>query len=275
MIRTFLILAVLLVLAGCASAPPPLPGARPEALPEAWLGPLREAPCPPALSAHVRLRIDPPDRGAVRLDGDLRASLPDTIRLSGRVGVFRPIFQFLSVAGFAELLLHESRSYWIVPSDEPDWEVTNPAALRQAILWSLCPTTLLRSFRAADRGRMVGRTWQVAGELVGTPHPVRLYVEPRSRSVREIHLGADEDLRLVARLDDYVFLGSAWLPQTIELEIPGPDGATAIVIGLSGLELLDPGATEREGLVQPPGWRHVEGLPLTLPADLGSGDSGP
>ena len=117
---------------------------------------------------------------------------------------------------------------------------------------------------------MAGRVWSVQGELVGTPYPLVLAIEPRSRSVREIRLGDPADPLLVARLDDYRFLGEAWLPQSIELEIRAPEGPTTVSIALSGVRRLAPGELAESGLVQPPGWRHVDRLPLTLPKDLPS-----
>ena len=259
---------VLLLVTGCATSPPPLPSARPEALPDAWLGPLRAAPCVASVDARVRLRIDPPDQRAVQLDGDLRAVLPDTLRLSGKVGVFRPVFQFVTVAGFSELLLHDAQSFWIVPSDSPDWELMNPAALRRAILWSLCPQSILHSFRPDGRGSMSGRTWTVTGELSGTPYRLELAIEPRSRSVREISLGTATEELLRARLSDYAFLGEAWVPRRAELRIRQPEGPTEITIELVGASELESGALEGKGLVQPPGWRPAERLGITLPEGL-------
>jgi hypothetical protein len=234
--------AALLLVLGCATTPPPLPSARPDALPAAWLDPLREAPCPASVDARVRLRVDPPDRGAVQLDGDLRAVLPDTLRLSGKVGVFRPVFQFVTVAGFSELLLHDARRFWIVPSDSPDWELMNPAALRRAILWSLCPQSIVHSFRPDGAGTMSGRVWTVAGELTGTPYRLELAIEPHSRSVREITLQTGEEVLLRARLSDYAFLGDAWVPRLAELLIRQPEGPTEITIELVGASELKIGA---------------------------------
>ncbi|MEZ4651265.1 MAG: hypothetical protein R3E97_21235 [Candidatus Eisenbacteria bacterium] len=266
-----LLVAVFGFLTGCATTPPPLPAAYPDELPSAWLDALETGPCVSSIDARVRLRIDPPDGGAVNLDGDLRASLPDTLRLSGKVGVFRPVFQFVTVAGFSELLLHDARSYWIVPSDEPDWELMNPAAWRKAILWSLCPQSLLHTFRADDRGTMTGRVWTVSGTLVGTPYAVSLDIEPRSRSVRAIRLRSGAEELLTADLGQYRFVEGAWVPQRAALRIRQPDGMTEVVIELVGASGLGVGALEGKGLVQPPGWDPVFQLGLSLPADLDGG----
>ena len=268
-VSVWLLASVLVLLLGCATTPPPLPAAYPDELPEVWLDALESGPCVASIDARVRLRIHPPDRAAVNLDGNLRASLPDTLRLSGKVGVFRPVFQFVTVAGYSELLLHDARAFWIVPSDEPDWETMNPAAWRRAILWSLCPQSLLRTFRPDDRGSMSGRLWTVSGTLVGTPYAVTLDVEPKSRSVRSIRLENAGDELLTAELGDYRFLEDAWVPQRASLRIRQPDGMTEITIELVGASNLAPGALEGKGLIQPAGWEPVFELGLSLPTDLG------
>lgn len=274
-VRTASLCLGLLFLVGCATTPPPLPGTRPEALPGAWLEPLRDAACPVSIDARVRLRIDPPDGAAVQLDGDLRAVLPDTLRLSGKVGVFRPVFQFVTVAGFSELLVHDARSFWIVPSDSPDWELMDPAALRRAILWSLCPQSILSSFRADGRGTMSGRLWTVTGDLVETPYAVELAIEPKTRSIREITLRTTSDPAspelLHARLSEYAFLGDAWVPRRAELRIGQPEGPTEVGIELLGASELAPGGLAGKGLVQPPGWTPAERLGITLPEEIAPG----
>ncbi len=259
------ITAVAGLLTGCVTTPPPLPTVRADQLPASWVEIMQEEACAPPFSARVRLRVDPPDRSAVRLDGTLRATLPDTVRLSGKVGVFRPVFQLVSAEGQSELLIHDERSYWIVPSDRPDWNRMNPAAWRQAIEWSLCPARIFQNLDDADGARLDEGVWNVSGRLRGSPFDVDIAVDPKRRSVLALRLREGEVLHMEASLFDHEFVGGAWVAQRTEFRLQTPGGPLEMDVELVGPSEIDRGEFEGKGLVRPPNWREVMDLRLSVP----------
>ncbi|MCA9726513.1 MAG: hypothetical protein KC729_02455 [Candidatus Eisenbacteria bacterium] len=256
-----LVLAVLAVIlaSGCAHRPPPLPGVPPSDLPDAWLQELRAQPCPGRLQARLRMRIEAPGEPGVRVDGSLKTSFPDTLKVSARLGAFRPLFALQARADSCELLLHEERAFWVTTRAKPDWDRMDPAAWVQALEWALCPGQLAADLRGADAGRMERGIWIVEGGLVGQPGRARLEVDPRSRSIVGIEL-LDPDVVVRAELHDYhTFDDSAWLPTRIDLEVPQPDGRLRLRLEMLGLRGLSAQEIGEVTLPRPSGWTEVRG----------------
>jgi len=254
-----------LLFAGCAHAPPALPPAAPDELPDAWLRALRETSCTPSLKASLRCRVTGEQSSPITLDGSLLAWGGDSLQVNGSYGPFRPIFALAADRDSVELLVHEERRYWIVPRDNVDWERFNPAAWAQALSWSLCPRALLSNFEAKDRGRMEGELWRVEGTLPGVAYDVRLSIDIRHAWLTRIELSSSHAPVLSARLLYPAEVGPHWVPGRVELRV-GRTGP-----GLE-VELLNPRTLDKAPQVlpartRPDGWRSVgpEGMPLELP----------
>jgi hypothetical protein len=242
---------------GCAHRPPPLPGVTPGELPGAWLDELAAAPCIPGLQARLKMRVDAEGEPAVRVDGTLAAVLPDTLKVTARLGAFRPLFVLHARADSAGLLFHEERAYWISSRGNIDWDRMNPSAWARALQWSLCPQALARELVATGPGRMEDRIWQVEGTIPGHDGTVRLHVDPRSRAVVGIDLLEDKDLVARARLRNYRYLGEFWIPTLVDLEVPQPQGRLELRV-----EILAPGLRDGRDfgevpMLRPPGWTQV------------------
>jgi hypothetical protein len=253
----------LAIVAGCARGPhpavPPSFGAGEMA------GELRRT-SPGAISASVRIRLEPEEGTGITIDGTLKAIPPDTLSLSARLGVFRPFFVLRADADSAELLLHEARRFWITARSDEDWTALNPSVWARAIAWALSPADLLDRL---DNSRLVGgdgRVEQYRGELRGTPFEVELGIErgrPRLVSLRVLD-GEAVVLQLLQR--DFRRVGRAWIPGFLEMRMPRHRLTTRIeVLGVSASRFDPSPALER---LRPKGWEPVrpgEAI-LALPA---------
>ncbi len=256
---------LLLGLSGCARLPAPLPSATPEQLPDAWLAPLRERPCPETLKANLRCRVVGKDASPVTVDGTLLLLGPDTLQVNGSYGPFRPLFALAADRDSAELLVHEQRRFWTVPRSSIDWALFNPAALARALAWSICPADLLARFQPRDKGRMEQGLWRVSGRATDLPYEVRLGINPEHAMLEEIRfLDGDEEI-LGARLLDPTRAGTHWMPSRVELRT-GRDGP-ALQIEILRPRSADRGRDHLSARIRPPGWIAVgmEGMPLDLP----------
>jgi hypothetical protein len=242
---------------GCAPRPPALPGVRPADLPEAWLSELGAAPCPGGLEARLRMRVEVPGEPGVRIDGTLKARLPDSLRVTAKLGVFRPLFVLHARADSCGLLFHEEKAYWVTSRDEPDWRRMNPSAWARALGWALCPQSLARGLETDDPGRMEGRDWVVEGTMPGESGRMRMRVDPESRSVVGVEL-LDPELVARAELRGHRFLGEHWIATRVDLEVPRAEGRLRLQVELQGPGELGPGAVGDIPMLRPPGWAHVD-----------------
>lgn len=263
------------LLAGCATSPPPLPQAAPGELPQAWLKPLAAEPCPGPLKTRVHLRIETPDQPGVNLDGTLKMRPPSSLRLSGRIGVFRPIFDLLANRDSCELLVHEPRRFWITPRGAPEWRSMNPSAWVEVLGWALCPGSLVRRLLPDGPGRVEDRIWRVAGAISETPYRVELRIDPRSRSVTEIRIAGGNGEAVLARLGGYRWFRGAWMPRVLDLFAPGDGGTLHLRADLVGLQAVDPAEVGEPSLVRPPGWAPAgerEPIPFPVPQTAAPGN---
>jgi len=202
------------------------------------------------------MRVDAEGEPAVRVDGTLAALLPDTLKVTARLGAFRPLFVLHARADSAGLLFHEDRAYWISARERIDWDRMNPSAWARALQWSLCPHALARDLSPAGPGRMEGRIWEVEGTVPAHHGTVRLHVDPRSRAIVGIDL-LEEDLVARARLRNYRFLGEFWIPTLIDLEVPQPDGRLELRVELHAPELRRKDDVVEVPMLRPAGWVQV------------------
>jgi hypothetical protein len=266
--RFTLILLLLgnLLLGGCAAQRVPLPFVTPDQLPDAWLDVLAAEPCPDPFRARVRMRLSAPNQPSVRLDGTLLADVPDHIRLSGKLGVFRPIFNLFAVPDSCEMLIHDDSTYWITARDQADWAAMNPSAWGTVLEWALCPQGLLRRFVPEEAGRVDGREWTVSGRLQDTPFRAELVFDRKDRRLLSIVLrdwdGAESGpVAVSARLRDHEAIGTRLLPTLLEFVLPHPDGTLNLTVEIAGLSSLGLDELVGKGLVRPPGWTAVGKTP--------------
>ncbi len=258
-------LALLLGLA-CAHRP------RPEPLPPSVAGrpevDLRRN-CPAQFAARTRIHFAPEDGPGVTLDGNLQLILPDTVALSARLGVFRPVFALRADADSAELLLHDTRRYWVSARGDEDWGAINPSAWARALAWALCPADLYDRLDAIAPAGGDEQVRIVQGRLRASPYRVQLALErQRSRLVRLRFLVGDT-LVLELRPQGFRRHGSAWIPEVVDLRAPRPGLSARIeIIGGTTSRPDRPPAVER---LRPPGWAPVglgdSLLPLFEPGD--------
>lgn len=192
----------------------------------------------------------------MRVDGTLAAQIPDTLKVTARLGAFRPLFVLHARADSAGLLFHEERAYWISSRDRVDWDRMNPSAWALALQWSLCPQALARELDTTDAGRMEGRIWQIDGSIPGHSGTVRLHIDPGSRSIVGIDL-IDGDLVARAELRNYRFVGTIWLPMRIDLEVPQPQGRLEMRVELHAPRVRDEGDFGEVPMLRPSGWSEV------------------
>lgn len=252
-------LALLAVL-GCTGRRPP-----PAVPPPGWAEPernLRPA-CPVAVSASLRIRLEPQDGPGMTIDGTLRAILPDTLALTARLGVFRPAFALRADADSAELLLHDQRRYWVTARPDEDWEALNPSAWARAFAWALCPADLLDRLDGIEPAGGDDRVRRVRGRLRGSPYVAELGVERRPPRLVSLRLLAGETVVLELRQRDFRHMGDAWVPGLVEMRMPR-QGLSARVefIGGSAGRPDHPPAVER---LRPPGWEPVGPGEVFLP----------
>lgn len=252
------------LVAGCASTPPPLPDAPASALPSAWLDVLNAMPCPDPFRSRVRLRMEIPGRQAVQLDGDLKLAPSELLKLDGRVGVFRPVFNLIALSDSTELLIHDEQAYWITARDAPDWKRMNPSAWTRAVEWALCPQALLRELDPSGPGEIEDATWRIEGTLRGTPYAAEVVVGLGDRAVRQLRVREGGDAIVEAKLGGYRYYGEAWMPTVAVLTLPHPEGLLTLTASLSGPGPLEASAWEIE-ILRPPGWVRVESASVPLP----------
>lgn len=202
------------------------------------------------------MRVDAEGEPAVRVDGTLAAIIPDTLKVTARLGAFRPLFVLHARADSAGLLFHEERAYWISSRDRVDWDRMNPSAWALALQWSLCPQALARELDAAGSGRMEDRIWQIDGSIPGHDGTVRLHVDPGSRSIVGIDL-IDGEVTARAKLRNYRYLDTFWIPTVIDLEVPQPQGRLELRVELHAPRLHDGQEFGEVPMLRPPGWTEV------------------
>jgi hypothetical protein len=251
---------LLLIGSGCANHPPPLPPLLPGESPARWIQAMGDDPCPAPLRAELRLGLQGEAIRRVHLDATLVASLPDTLRLTGRIGAFRPLFALLALEDSCEVLLHQQGKYWITDRGDLDWNEMNPSALAQAFTWILCPSRLIRRLQIDDPGKDEEGLWSFSGLLPESPYRVLLRVDRSHRALRQLILTTKEGVRLIANLDGYRWWGAGWLATTAELRLPGPG-----LILTAEIQSCRKGARKDLGgvvLVRPPGWQAAGSLDL-------------
>lgn len=255
-----------LLLWSCAARPPALPAAPPDALPEAWLGPLRTRPCPASLEANLRVRLTGAEAAPATLDGRLQWSAGDSLRITGSYGPFRPIFVLTADRDSTQLLVHEEKSYWVLPREPVDWSAPNPAAWAQCISWAACPSALFARFTPDDRGRKESGLWRVAGALEGVPGTVQFGIDPRTGALVLIRLEAEGETLLETEFREPRAVGTAWIPSVLRVRVG--DGASVLQIELLELSLLDRTRFHSIAHPRPPGWRRVASgdVPASLAA---------
>jgi len=251
-----------LLLGGCAAQRVPLPFVTPDQLPDAWLDALAGEPCPDPFRARVRMRLGVPDHPSVRLDGTLLADVPDHIRLSGKLGVFRPIFNLFAVPDSCEMLIHDDSTYWITARDQADWSIMNPSAWGHVLEWALCPQGLVHRIVPEGAGRVEGREWTVSGRLEGTPFHAELVFDRKDRRLLSIVLRdrteeEPQPVAVSARLRDHEEVGTQLVPTRLEFALPHPEGTLNLTVEIAGLSPLGLDDLVGKGLVRPPGWRAV------------------
>lgn len=244
-------LAVLLV-AGCARGPHPAllpsPGAGDP------VGELRRT-CPAAISARVRIRLEPEKGTGITIDGTLKAILPDTLSLSARLGIFRPFFALRADADSTELLLHEARHFWVTARTDEDWRGLNPSAWARVLAWALCPADLLDRLDGIRPAGGDERIRTVRGRLRGSPFEAELGVERRVPRLASLRVLEGETVVMEMRQRDFRHVGDAWVPRIVETRMPR-HGLTARIeiIDVSASRPDPPPAVER---TRPPGWDPV------------------
>lgn len=247
----------MLLFAGCAASSPPLPAARPEELPAAWLDAIARRPCPTPFEAQLRLRVDTPGRTPVTLDGRLEVAR-GALQLEARYGAFRPIFVLSADADTAQLLVHGERALWAEPrAATDDLRRGGPAAWARCLDWSLCTRNLLEGFRPDGPGTISGSDWVVSGSIAGTSLRMALRVDPNRGEIRSFEL-RDRDLPLLeGRLTRSHTFGAAFVPTRIQLRLIEPD--TRMDVELTRLRPLE---TVRPRPSLPRGWHRAEALDL-------------
>ncbi|MBK8231097.1 MAG: hypothetical protein IPK72_11025 [Candidatus Eisenbacteria bacterium] len=248
----------------CTARPPALPAAAPDALPEAWLAPLRARSCPASLEANLRVRLTGADAAPVTLDGRLQWSAGDSLRVTGSYGPFRPVFVLTADPDSTQLLIHEEKSYWVLPRAPVDWTAPNPAAWARCIVWAACPAALFSRFTPVDRGRMESGLWTVEGALDGVPGMARFGIDPRTGSLVTIRLRTEGQTLLETEFLEPHAVGTAWVPSLLRVRVG--DGASVLQIELLELAALDRTRFHPIQHPRPAGWRRVAsgGLPASL-----------
>ena len=261
-------LALLTVLACTGRRPPetlpPPAGLRPG-------GELRQT-CPEALSASIRIRLEPEDGAGVTIDGTLRAILPDTLALSARLGIFRPSFALRADADSAELLLHDERRFWVTARGDEDWEALNPSAWARALAWALCPADLLDRLDGVEPAGGDDRIRRLRGSLRGSPYLAELGLERRTPRLVSLRILTGEIVVLELRQRDFRHVGDAWIPGLVEMRMPRQRlSARVEIIGGSTGRPDRPPSVER---LRPSGWVPVGPGEVFLPMPSSAHDPG-
>jgi hypothetical protein len=234
-------------------------------------GKLRQT-CPEALSASIRIRLEPQDGPGVTIDGTLRAIPPDTLALSARLGIFRPSFALRADADSAELLLHDERRFWVTARGDEDWEALNPSAWARALAWALCPADLLDRLDDVEPAGGDDRIHRVRGHLRGSPYLAELGLDRRTPRLVSLRILAREIVVLELRQRGFRHLGDAWIPGLIEMRMPRQGlSARVEIIGGSTDRPDRPPAVER---LRPPGWAPVGPGEVFFPVPPSAHDPG-
>jgi hypothetical protein len=260
----------------CALVPHGSPG--PAVLPPAgpWIRSLGEHPCAGPFRGHLRLRIQAAQGRPLGLDGALSAAPPETLRLSARVGPFRPVLALLAGADSCELLLHDQAAYWITPRGRPDWERMDPSAWATALGWALAPSRLLAAFRPeTELAFSAGLAW-CEGTLAGTgqeggePLHLRAGLEPGTGRLKEFRVRAAGADLVVGTLDRYRKVAGGEVPTSLQVDMPGLKWG--LHAELRDMVALRDRVSLREGFPRPPGWRRASSLePSGLSGETGGG----
>ena len=242
--------------------------------PPAGLGPwggLRQT-CPEALSASIRIRLEPQDGAGVTIDGTLRAIIPDTLALSARLGIFRPSFALRADADSAELLLHDERRFWVTARGDEDWEALNPSAWARALAWALCPADLLDRLDGVEPAGGDDRIRRLRGSLRGSPYVAELGLERRTPRLVSLRILTGEIVILELRQRDFRHIGDAWIPGLVEMRMPRQRlSARVEIIGGSTGRPDRPPSVER---LRPPGWAPVGPGEVFFPVPSSAHDPG-
>jgi hypothetical protein len=225
-----------------------------------------------ALSASLRIRLEPQDGPGVTIDGTLRAILPDTLALSARLGIFRPSFALRADADSAELLLHDERRFWVTARGDEDWEALNPSAWARALAWALCPADLLDRLDGLEPVGGDDRIRRVRGRLRGSPYLAELGIERRTPRMVSLRILTGEIVVMELRQRDFRHVGDAWIPGLVEMRMPRQHLSARIeIIG---------GSTDRPGRLpsverlRPPGWAPVGPGEVLSPVPSSAHDPG-
>jgi hypothetical protein len=234
-------------------------------------GELRQT-CPEALSASIRIRLEPEDGAGVTIDGTLRAILPDTLALSARLGIFRPSFALRADADSAELLLHDERRFWVTARGDEDWEALNPSAWARALTWALCPADLLDRLDGVEPAGGDDRIRRLRGSLRGSPYLAELGLERRTPRLVSLRILSGEIVVLELRQRDFRHIGDAWVPGLVEMRMPRQRlSARVEIIGGSTGRPDHPPPVER---LRPFGWAPVGPGEVFFPVPTSAHDPG-
>jgi hypothetical protein len=225
-----------------------------------------------ALSASIRIRLEPRDGPGVTIDGTLRAIPPDTLALSARLGIFRPSFALRADADSAELLLHDERRFWVTARGDEDWEALNPSAWARALAWALCPADLLDRLDGVQPAGGDDRIRRVRGRLRGSPYLAELGLERRTLRLVSLRILTGETLVLELRQRNFRHVGDAWIPGLVEMGMPRYGlSARVEIIGGSTDRPDRPPAVDR---LRPPGWAPVSPGEVLFPKPSPAHDPG-
>jgi hypothetical protein len=218
-------------------------------------------PCPGPFSARLRIRVEIPEQPDATLEGKLEAIPPDTLRLTARLGAFRPAFVLLANADSCELLVHETARYSVAPRTAPDWEAMNPAAWAEALLWALCPRELFRRLRPDGPGRVDSGVWTVTGKIAGSPWKVQAALHVRTRSLVAIDLSQGGPALARVACGRHSSAGGTWLPGRLEVS----RASDRLVLRVERLSAgsLGPGEAPAVAILRPRGWARE---PAAAPA---------
>jgi hypothetical protein len=224
------------------------------------------------LSASIRIRLEPQDGPGVTIDGTLRAIPPDTLALSARLGILRPLFALRADADSAELLLHDERRFWVTARGDEDWEALNPSAWARALAWALCPADLLDRLDGVEPAGGDDRVRRVRGRLRGSPYLAELGFERRTLRLVSLRILTGQTAVLELRQRDFRHVGDAWIPGLVEMGMPRHGLSARIeIIGGSTDRPDRPPAVER---LRPPGWAPVGPGEVFFPVPSSAHDPG-
>jgi hypothetical protein len=208
--------------------------------------------CPSVISAAVRIRVEPQTGPGATIDGTLHAILPDTLVLSGRLGVFHPLFALRADADSAELLLHDAKRYWVSARADEEWSQLNPSAWARVLGWALCPGDLLARLDDVRPSGGDARIRYLTGRLRASPYLAELGFERRSSQLVLLRIRDGDSLVLESRQRDFRRRGRATLPGVMEMQIPPQ--SLSIRVELLRVDTSRSSHSPETGRLRPAGW---------------------